>query len=480
MWQQYRLANLRQACAIDEMLTEKLESIVGGAGITSSDIDLQPHLTEWRDIWRGKALLMVSPDSTEQVAAVVRACSEAGTSIVPQGGNTGLCGGAIPDSSGEQVILSLSRLNQIRSISVNDYSMVVEAGCVLEQLQNAADEAGLFFPLSLAAEGSCQIGGNLSTNAGGINVLRYGTARTQALGLEVVLADGTIWNGLRSLRKDTAGYDLKQIFIGAEGTLGIITAACLRLYPAVRNASTVLLALPSAAAAVAALAILRGELADQLQAFELIPARAVRYVLRHIPSNKFPLAVESPWYVLLESTNIPAGGGLEERLMILHEKGLATDIVIAKNRAEANDLWRLRHAISEAQKKEGASLKHDVSVPVSKVGDFLVAAEAAVLRAMPDIRPVAFGHVGDGNIHFNLSQPKQWSAAAFLAERERLAAVVYDVVAAFDGSISAEHGIGQAKRDDLQHYRGETEIRLMRAVKAALDPANIMNPGKVI
>ena len=462
------------------MLIEKLKSIVGTAGFTSDPTDLQPHLTEWRDIWRGETLLMVSPDSTEQVSGVVRACSDAGTAIVPQGGNTGLCGGAIPDSSGDQVLLNMSRLNKIRSLSTYDYSMVVEAGCILETLQKAADKAGLFFPLSLAAEGSCQIGGNLSTNAGGINVLRYGTARSQALGLEVVLADGTIWDGLRSLRKDTAGYDLKQLFIGAEGTLGVITAACLRLYPAVHNANTVLLALPSAAAAVAALAFLRGELADQLQAFELIPARAVRYVLRHIPSSKFPLAVESPWYVLLETTNASSSDELENQLLALHEKRLATDIVIAKNRAEANDLWRLRHAISEAQKKEGASLKHDVSVPVSKVGEFLEAAEAAVVREMPDIRPVAFGHVGDGNIHFNLSQPKQGSAEAFLGERERLAKVVYDVVDACGGSISAEHGIGQAKREDLQHYRGDTEIQLMRAVKAALDPANIMNPGKVI
>jgi len=462
------------------MLTEQLKSIVGAAGITTSATDLEPHLTEWRDTWRGKTLLMVSPNSTQQVSAIVRACSEAGTAIVPQGGNTGLCGGAIPDGTGEQVLLSLSRLNQIRSLSVSNYSMVAEAGCILQTLQDAADEAGLFFPLSLAAEGSCQIGGNLSTNAGGINVLRYGTARNQALGLEVVLADGTIWDGLRSLRKDTAGYDLKQLFIGAEGTLGVITAACLRLYPAVHSANTVLLALPRAAAAVEVLAILRDELADQLQAFELIPQRAVRYVLRHVPSIKFPLELESPWYVLLESNNAPAGEELEARLMALHEKGLTTDIIIAKSRTEANDLWRMRHAISESQKKEGAGLKHDVSVPVSKVGEFLVAAEAAVLRQMPEVRIVAFGHVGDGNIHFNLSQPKRWSAEAFLAERERLAAVVYDVVDSCGGSISAEHGVGQAKREDLLHYRGKTEIRLMRAVKSALDPANIMNPGKVI
>ena len=462
------------------MLTEQLKAIVGAAGFTSDNEDLQPHLQEWRDSWHGKTLLMVSPDSTEQVSALVRACSEAGTAIVPQGGNTGLCGGAIPDSSGKQVLLSLSRLNQIRSITAQNFSLVAEAGCILENIQSTADAAGLFFPLSLAAEGSCQIGGNLSTNAGGINVLRYGTARDQALGLEVVLADGTIWNGLRSLRKDTAGYDLKQLFIGAEGTLGIITAACLRLYPAIKNANTVLLALPSAANAVEALAILRDELADQLQAFELIPQRAIRYVLRHIPSNKFPLGLESPWYVLLETSNIEMNEALESRLMALHERGLVSDIVIAKSRTEANDLWRLRHAISEAQKMEGASLKHDVSVPVNKVGEFLEAAEIAVHRQMPGVRAVPFGHVGDGNIHFNLSQPKKWSAEAFLAEQERLAEVVYDVVDSFGGSISAEHGIGQAKREHLQHYRGETEIRLMRAVKTALDPANIMNPGKVI
>jgi FAD/FMN-containing dehydrogenase len=462
------------------MLTEQLKAIVGAAGFTSEKVDLQPHLQEWRDRWHGKTLLMVSPDSTEQVSAVVRACSEAGTAIVPQGGNTGLCGGAIPDSSGKQVLLSLSRLNQIRSITAQDFSLVAEAGCILESIQNAADAAGLFFPLSLAAEGSCQIGGNLSTNAGGINVLRYGTARNQALGLEVVLADGTIWNGLRSLRKDTAGYDLKQLFIGAEGTLGIITAACLRLYPAIKNANTVLLALPSAANAVAALAILRDELADQLQAFELIPQRAIRYVLRHIPSNTFPLELESPWYVLLETSNTEMNEVLERRLMTLHERGLASDIVIAKSRTEANDLWRLRHAISEAQKMEGASLKHDVSVPVNKVGEFLEAAEIAVHRLMPDVRTVPFGHVGDGNIHFNLSQPKKWPAEAFLAEREPLAEVIYDVVDSFGGSISAEHGIGQAKREHLRHYRGETEIALMRAIKSALDPANIMNPGKVI
>jgi FAD/FMN-containing dehydrogenase len=399
---------------------------------------------------------------------------------VPQGGNTGLCGGAIPDQTGKQVLLCLERMNRIRSVSAKDYSIVAEAGCTLASIQKAAEDIERFFPLSLAAEGSCQIGGNLSTNAGGINVLRYGTARAQALGLEVVLPDGTVWNGLRTLRKDTAGYDLKQLFIGAEGTLGIITAASLRLYPAIRNPETVLFAVESPDAAVALLAALRAEFSDQIQAFELIPQRAVQYVLEHIPQTSFPLDLESPWFVLLETSRKSTGDEFEQLLMMLHESSLITDAVIAKNRSEANDLWRLRHSISESQKKEGASLKHDVAIPVAEVGNFIRNAEAAVAKEIPGIRVVAFGHVGDGNIHFNLSQPKDWVANDFLEQRPRLASLVYDVVDSFGGTISAEHGIGQAKREQLVEYRGETETGLMKAVKAALDPQNIMNPGKVI
>jgi FAD/FMN-containing dehydrogenase len=462
------------------VLVEQLKDIVGPSGWTSDASDLEPHLTEWRDIWHGKTLLMVSPDSTEMVAEVVKACAQSGTAIVPQGGNTGLCGGAIPDQTGEQVLLSLSRMNRVRSVSAEDFSLVAEAGCTLTSIQQAAEDVDRFFPLSLAAEGSCQIGGNLSTNAGGINVLRYGTARAQALGLEVVLADGTVWDGLRTLRKDTAGYDLKQMFIGAEGTLGIITAASLRLYPAIRNPETILVAVESPDAAVELLAILRNELSDQLQAFELMSARAVRYVQAHIPSSRFPLDQESPWFVLLETARESTGDDFAARFIMLHESALITDAVIAKNRSEANDLWRLRHSISESQKKEGASLKHDISVPVAEVGNFIRDAEAAVTKEVPGTRAVAFGHVGDGNIHFNLSQPKDWSAADFLEQRQRLASLVYDIVASCGGSISAEHGIGQAKREQLLHYRGETEIGLMKAVKAALDPKNIMNPGKVI
>ncbi len=462
------------------MIVEQLKEIVGPSGWTSDAAELEPHLSEWRDTWHGSTLLMVSPDSTDKVAEVVRACAQAGTAIVPQGGNTGLCGGAIPDQTGKQVLLSLSRMDRIRSVSAQDYSIVAEAGCTLASIQQAAEDVDRFFPLSLAAEGSCQIGGNLSTNAGGINVLRYGTARAQALGLEVVLPDGTVWSGLRTLRKDTAGYDLKQLFIGAEGTLGIITAASLRLYPAIRNPETALFAVESPDAAVDLLAALRAEFSDQIQAFELIPQRAVRYVLEHIPQTSFPLDQESPWFVLLETARESTGDDFEQLLMTLHQSSLITDAVIAKNRSEANDLWRLRHSISESQKKEGASLKHDIAIPIADVGNFIRVAEAAVTREIPGIRVVAFGHVGDGNIHFNLSQPKEWAAADFLKEGPRLASLVYDVVDSFGGSISAEHGIGQAKREQLVQYRGETETGLMRAVKAALDPKNIMNPGKVI
>jgi len=462
------------------MLIDELKSIVGDGGWTTDANDLEPHLTEWRDIWTGKTLVMVSPGSVKEVAAIVSECQRAETAIVPQGGNTGLCGGAIPDSSGEQVLLSLSRLNRIRSISPDDYSMVVDAGCTLASIQSAAEKAGRFFPLSLAAEGSCQIGGNLSTNAGGINVLRYGTARSQALGLEVVLPDGEIWDGLRSLRKDTSGYDLKQLFIGAEGTLGIITGACIRLYPEVRHSQTALVALESPDQAVTLLGELRQKMADQIQAFELIPDRAVRYVRRHVPSSRFPLQENSPWYVLLEGTSVDSAEQLQQQLMECLDSGLITNAVVAKNKSEANELWSIRHAISEAQKKEGASLKHDISVPIGSVGEFIRAADEVVVEICPGVRVVAFGHVGDGNVHYNLSQPEGADPASFLAQREVLAAAIYEVVDRFGGSISAEHGIGQAKKKYLQQYRGGTELRLMRTIKAALDPQNIMNPGKVI
>ena len=461
------------------MLTDKLKNIVGEGGWTTDEHELEPHLVEWRGTWRGNTPIMVSPDSTEDVAEVIRECRKAGTSVVPQGGNTGLCGGAIPDPDGSQVLLSLSRMNRIRAIDPDDHSIVAEAGCTLASIQRAAADVDRFFPLSLAAEGSCQIGGNLSTNAGGINVLRYGTARDQALGLEVVLADGSIWNGLRSLRKDTAGYDLKHLFIGSEGTLGIITAASLRLFPAVLHPRTALLALESPDQAIRLLALLRHRLADRIQAFELLPDRAIRFVNRHMPDIRVPVSPDHPWYVLLETSG-DSSDETEKQLMQAMEMDLVVDAVIAKNRAEAEDMWRMRHSISEAQKREGASLKHDISVPVGAVADFIREAGEAVTERLPGIRPVAFGHVGDGNVHFNLSPPEAAKPSEFLAQRESMATIVYDVVDRFGGSISAEHGIGQAKRDHLQTYKSETEITLMRTLKSALDPDNLLNPGKVI
>jgi FAD/FMN-containing dehydrogenase len=458
---------------------DELKTIVGSGNWTDDARELEPHLREWRDIWVGRTPLMVSPDSTEKVAAVVRACNESRTAIVPQGGNTGLCGGAIPDNSGEQILLSLSKMNRIRSISPNDHSISVDAGCTLANIQSVASDADRFFPLSLAAEGSCQIGGNLSTNAGGINVLRYGTARSLALGLEVVLPDGSIWNGLRSLRKDTSGYDLKQFFIGAEGTLGVITGANLRLFPTIKNSQTALIAINSPSVAVEMYATLRENLGDQVQAFELIPHLAMTFVQEHIPSCSIPGIEPSDWYVLMESSDLGNDEMLLRELSRQIESGLATDVVLAKNRSESASLWRIRHSISEAQKREGASLKHDVAVPVGSVGSFIRQATAAVEEFLPGIRPVPFGHIGDGNIHFNLSQPKEWQPGTFDQQREALASVVYDIVVDHDGTISAEHGIGQAKKAHLLHYRGDLEVGLMRAIKNTLDPNNIMNPGKL-
>ncbi len=462
------------------MLLDDLKAIVGPSGWSDDPDELLPHLTEWRDTYRGETLLMVSPANTEQVSAVIKACAAAQTAVVPQGGNTGLCGGAIPDESGEQVLLSLSRMNAIRSIEANDFSMIVEAGCILADVQAAARKAGRLFPLSLGAEGSCQIGGNLSTNAGGINVLRYGNARAQVLGLEVVLADGTIWNGLRGLRKDTAGYDIKQLFIGSEGTLGVITAANLRLYPEVGLTQTAMIVVESPTRAVELLAHLRTSLADQLQAFELIPGRAIRYLQRHRPEISIPFDEDDSWYVLLESSLKDDVEALEAALATALDNKLGSDVVIAKNISEQEALWRIRHSISEVQKLEGVSLKHDVSVPVGKIGAFIEAAEAAVLKLMPDARIVAFGHVGDGNVHFNVSQPTASEGEGFRDKAAEVGNLIYDVVSEFGGSISAEHGIGQAKREALRKYKDEEEIAVMKAIKTALDPGNILNPGKVL
>ena len=463
-----------------ESSIEILKSIVGGKGWLSDAQDLEPHLSEWRGTYRGKTPLMLLPSSTDEVAQIVRECARTRTALVAQGGNTGLCGGAIPDKSGDQVLISLSRLKRVRTVSPDDFSLVAEAGCTLTQVQDAALEHDRLFPLSLAAEGSCQIGGNLSTNAGGTNVLRYGTARSQVLGLEVVLPTGEIWDGLRTLRKDTAGYDVKQFFIGAEGTLGIITAASLRLYPVPRHTEVAYVAVESAQAAVELYSALRKPLGDALQAFEYISALAQALVFRHMEGLRPPLDVSAPGFVLIESASQTETEALEGALTDCLEQALLADAVLAKNAAERAEFWRFRHAISEAQKREGASLKHDVSVPVGDVGRFIARAEPAVTKAVPGSRVVAFGHIGDGNVHFNVSQPEEADGQAFLAQRDNVAEAVYDVVAEFGGSISAEHGIGVLKREQLTRYRSEVEVSLMKALKQAIDPHNIMNPGKVL
>lgn len=462
------------------MLVDDLKAIVGEKGWSVDADELAPHLTEWRGRLRGETLVMVAPNTTAQVSEVVKACAAADVAVVPQGGNTGLCGGAIPDASGQQVLLSLARLNSIRRIDPNDSSIIVEAGCILADVQQAARNVGRYFPLSLSAEGSCQIGGNLSTNAGGINVLRYGTAREQVLGLEVVLADGTVWHGLRSLRKDTAGYDMKQLFVGSEGTLGVITAATLKLYPDPGKTATLFVALPTANGAVQLLARMRKRLADRIQAFELISERCLQFVVRHIPDSALPFGKDYPWYVLCEVIVGDSLTEIESALADTLEDGLISDAIIAKNKGEADRFWRMRHSLSEAQKPEGASLKHDIAVPIGSIGEFLERGDSLLAHMSPDARLVAFGHVGDGNLHYNVSQPAGADGGRFLADGIKLTSAIYELVAELGGSFSAEHGIGVLKKEYLRQYRGGAEVTLMEAVKTALDPKNTLNPGKVI
>lgn len=462
------------------MLLDELKAIVGPKGYTSDKDELAPHLTERRGRVFGRALAMVSPQSTTEVAAIVRACAAAGVGVVPQGGNTGLCGGAIPDETGQQVLLSLSRLNRIRNVDANDFSITVEAGCILANVQQAAREVERFFPLSLSAEGSCQIGGNLSTNAGGINVIRYGTARQQVLGLEVVLADGTIWHGLRSLRKDTGGYDMKQVFIGSEGTLGVITAATLRLFPLYSNTQTALVAVSSPRAAVQLLGRMRSACSDQLQAVEIISATAMNLVLEHMPDLAAPFAEAHPWTMLLEFGGAETDVSFATTLMNALEDEQILDVVVAKNGKEAEQLWRIRHSIPDAQIAAGASLKHDIAVPIGRIDEFIERAGKAVLEILPDARIVAFGHVGDGNLHYNVSQPIGADPQVFQRVGVDISERVYGLVQEFGGSFSAEHGVGVLKKDYLRRFRGGTELELMRSVKRALDPKNTLNPDKVI
>lgn len=465
-----------------DFLTE-LSELLGVHGLITDPAGMTAYLEEERGLYRGRALAVARPSTTAQVAAVVGRCAERGVPIVPQGGRTGLVGGGVPFEHGGELVVSLERLNRIRAFDPLNYTMTVEAGCILQTVQEKAAEGGCLFPLSLAAEGSCQIGGNLATNAGGVNVLRYGNAREQVLGLEVVLPDGQVWDGLRILRKDNTGYDLKNLFIGAEGTLGIITAAVLKLFPRPVETATALAALSDIDMVLALLSRARTASGDAVTAFELVPRIGLEMGIRH-RGIVDPFDRPHPWYALIElSSSRPDGGlraALETVLADAFETGIVRDAVLADSEERRQALWRIRESVPGAQKREGGSIKHDVSVPVSCVPDFIREATAAVEEALPGVRVVPFGHVGDGNIHFNLTQPAGADKAAFLAEWGRMNRIVHDIVTGMRGSISAEHGIGRLKRGELAHYKSPVEMDLMRRIKGALDPQGIMNPGKVL
>lgn len=469
---------------LSEALVQALEQVVGQAGLIQDAERMQSYLSDWRNAYRGNAALVVRPACTAEVAEVVRLCREAGVSLVPQGGNTGLCGGSIPDASGTQVVLSLTRMTAIRAIDPANETITVEAGVILKRLQEAAAEVGRLFPLSLGAEGSCTVGGNLATNAGGTAVLRYGNMRDLTLGLEVVLADGRIWEGLRGLRKDNTGYDLKHLFIGSEGTLGIITAAVLKMFPAVRSLTTAWVALASPQAAVDLIGRMRTLCGDRLTGFELMSRQSVEFVLRHVAGCNDLFSDVHPWYVLIELSDTlvdaPLAQMLESGLGEALEQGDALDAVVASNETQVAALWALREGISEAQNHEGPSLKHDISVPVSSIPAFIEATDRKLLEDFPGVRIVAYGHVGDGNLHYNISKPAGAEDAPFKAQAEAIMHVIYDATVAFAGSISAEHGLGQAKRDAAQRYKSPLELELMRTLKQALDPAGLMNPGKLL
>jgi FAD/FMN-containing dehydrogenase len=458
----------------DSFLAE-LASIVGPPHVLTDRRDTAPYFTDWRKQYSAAAECVVRPAQTSEVARVVQLCAREAVAIVPQGGNTGLSGGSVPAGKGREIVLALARLNRVRALDALNDTITAEAGCVLAQVQKAAEEAGRYFALSLGAEGSCQIGGNLSTNAGGVNVLRYGNAREQVLGLEVVLPDGRVWNGLRGLRKDNTGYDLKQLFLGAEGTLGVVTAAVLRLHPRPTAGVTAWIALESPRRAVELLGMLRERLGERISAFELVSRACLEAVLAHLPGASDPLAAPHPWYVLAQLADCGEQVALleraEEALARCAERGTLADAALAQSEAQARAFWRIRESIPEAQ---FTNVKHDVSVAVSKVPELIERASAALEREFPGAAIYCFGHVGDGNVHFNVGD------AALVARRDEVNRIVYDAVAALGGSISAEHGLGQLKREEIRRHKDPLELELMRALKRALDPRGLMNPGKVL
>jgi FAD/FMN-containing dehydrogenase len=460
------------------------EKLIGSAYCLAEAADIEKFCQEPRDKFHGQTWLVLRPANTQEISKIMQYAYEHDLPVVPQGGNTGLVGGQIPDQSGRQIVLSCERLSKIRSIDPNSNVAVVEAGVVLEQLQKAAEEVQRFFPLSLGAQGSCQIGGNLSTNAGGTGVLAFGNMRDLALGLEVVLPDGRIWNGLRSLRKDNTGYDLKHLFIGAEGTLGVITAASLKLYPAPVSQQVAFAGVDNPHHALDLFNLAQSHAGSMLTGFELIPRVGMEFVFKHLDGSRDPLTQAHAWYCLLElsanSSALDSGALIEAILTKAFENGLIEDATVAQNRQQAEDFWRLRHGMSEVQKGEGGSIKHDISVPVSQVPVFLDRAIPACTDTIPGCRPVPFGHMGDGNLHFNISQPVGADKSEFLARWEEINQKVHAIVSEMGGSISAEHGIGTLKRDLLPDVKDPVELQLMHQIKGLLDPKGLMNPDKVL
>jgi FAD/FMN-containing dehydrogenase len=465
-------------------IQHQLRSLLDADGLITDAERAAPMLRDHRALYRGHALAVTAPADTAAVARVLAFCNEHHIGVVPQGGNTGYCGGATPDASSSQVLLSLARLNRVRAIDAANYTLVAEAGCVLATLQAVAAEAGRYLPLSLGSEGSCMLGGNLSTNAGGLNVIHYGMARELVLGLEVVLPDGRVMDTLTGLRKDNTGYDIKSLFLGAEGTLGVITAACIKLYPALKARATAFVAVRDPGSAVSLLGSLRSASGDCVTSFELIPRIGVDLTTRHIPGVIDPLAAPSAWYVLCELSSARAEEPLDALLANALERALEhgwiSDAAVAQNERERDTFWRLRESIPEAQRKDGASLKHDISVPVSQVPRFIDVAGAWVAQHIPQGVLVSYGHLGDGNLHFNINQRAGTQVAQLQAVEQKVKRAIHDFVRDFGGSFSAEHGIGQLKVFELERYANPVELDLMKRIKRALDPNNIMNPGKVL
>ncbi len=465
-------------------LLQQLTAICGPANVLTEG-DLSAWEADWRKRARGKALAVVRPGTTEEVAQVVKACAQAGTSLVPQGGNTGLVVGSVPDDSGTQVVLSLQRMNRVRGLDAANLTLTAEAGCILQTLQETARQQGLLFPLSLAAEGSCTIGGNLATNAGGTQVLRYGNARELCLGLEVVTAQGEVWEGLSGLRKDNTGYDLRDLFIGSEGTLGVITAATLKLHPLPSARLTAWAAVPGMDEAVALLGLAQRELSASLTGFEVMGQFALSLVAKHFPQQRVPFHEATPYCVLLENSDHEsaehARAMFERLLEKALEEGLVTDAVVAENIAQAQQLWHVRESIPLAQAEEGLNIKHDISVPISAIPQFVRETDALLARDIPGVRLVNFGHLGDGNLHYNVQAPAGGDARQFLLTQEaKVNDLVYEAVRRFGGSISAEHGVGSLKAGELVHHKSPVALSMMHAIKQALDPQNILNPGRVL